>query len=68
MTEMLVSRSRTGGKAPGYEYWSRRPFNRCGGSLGKKAKRRTHKAERRSAIDLRELHALAALPLREADQ
>lgn len=31
----------------GKEYWSARPFNKCGQSPGAYAKRRTHKAERR---------------------
>lgn len=34
-------------KGSGYEYWSARPFNKCGGRVGKYHKRRTHKAERR---------------------
>jgi hypothetical protein len=34
-------------KAPGYEYWTARPGNKCGGyPLGKFTKRQTHKAER----------------------
>jgi hypothetical protein len=41
-----MSRSVKSTKAPGYEYWSRRPFNRFGQSPGAFAKRRTHKAER----------------------
>ena len=41
-----MSRSKKGRKAPGYEYWSRRPFNRCGQTPGPFAKHRTHKAER----------------------
>lgn len=41
-----MSRSRKQAKAPGYEYWSARPFNKCGGVVGKFTKRRTHKAER----------------------
>ena len=44
-----MSRTRKGSKSPGYEYWSRRPFNKFGGMTGKYAKRRTHKAERRQA-------------------
>jgi hypothetical protein len=43
-----VSRTNKGSKSPGYEYWSRRPFNKFGGAIGKYAKRRTHKAERRA--------------------
>jgi hypothetical protein len=34
-------------KAPGYEYWSRRPFNKHGGVPGSFTKRKTHKAERK---------------------
>lgn len=42
-----MSRTSKGRKAPGSEYWSRRPFNKHGGTLGRFHKRRTHKAERR---------------------
>lgn len=42
-----MSRSVTGGKAPGFEYWTSRPGNRCGASPGAETKRRTHRAERR---------------------
>lgn len=46
-----MSRTVRGSKGAGYEYWSARPFNRCGGVLspngGKHTKRRTHKAERK---------------------
>ena len=45
-----MSRTVKGSKAPGYEYWSARPFNKSGGTLsrngGKHTKKRTHKAER----------------------
>jgi hypothetical protein len=45
-----MSRSARNRKPPGYEYWSRRPFNKHGGTLspngGKHHKKRTHKAER----------------------
>lgn len=41
-----MSRTRHSSKSPGYEYWSRRPFNRYGQSPGPDAKHRTHKAER----------------------
>jgi hypothetical protein len=45
-----MSRSIRGSKGPGFEYWTARPFNRCGGTLspngGKHTKKRTHKAER----------------------
>lgn len=45
-----MSRTRRGGKGPGYEYWSARPFNQAGGTIsphgGKHTKKRTHKAER----------------------
>lgn len=41
-----MSRTKKGGKAPGYEYWSRRPFNRCGQYPGPASKKRTHKTER----------------------
>lgn len=42
-----MSRSAKGGKCFGYEYWSARPFNKCGSfSIGRWVKKRTHKAER----------------------
>lgn len=41
-----MRRTSKGKKAPGYEYWSCRPFNKHGGVIGKATKRRTHKAER----------------------
>jgi hypothetical protein len=43
--EGRMSRSRKGTKGPGYEYWSPRPGN--DGFIGKEAKKRTHRAERR---------------------
>lgn len=44
-----MSRTRKGTKPAGYEYWSRRPFNRHGQGPGPDAKRRTHRAERQQA-------------------
>lgn len=41
-----MSRTEKKQKGPGFEYWSRRPFNKHGGLIGKFTKRRTHKAER----------------------
>jgi hypothetical protein len=42
-----MSRTNKGKKAPGYEYWSRRPGSCKGGlSPGKVSKKRTHKTER----------------------
>lgn len=42
-----MSRSKKGQKPPGFEYWTARPGNKCGGyPLGKFKKRQTHKAER----------------------
>ena len=41
-----MSRTRKGKKAPGTEYWSRRPFNKHGQIPGPFAKKRTHKRER----------------------
>jgi hypothetical protein len=39
-----MSRTRTGSKGPGYEYWGRRP---CSGfHAGKENKRHTHQIER----------------------
>ena len=49
-----MSRTKRGGKAPGYEYWSRR----MGGAPlpGRFNKRRTHKIERQQFV--RALHEL----------
>lgn len=44
-----MSRTHKGSKSGGYEYWSRRPFNRSGALPGAEAKKRTHKAERKQA-------------------
>ena len=44
-----MSRTVKGSKAPGYEFWSRRPGNKHGGEIGAYAKRMTHGAERRAA-------------------
>lgn len=45
-----MSRTLKRGKGPGFDYWSRRPGNEsCCNSPGDGVKRRTHKAERRSA-------------------
>jgi len=41
-----MSRTVKGRKPCGYEYWSKRPFNKSGGCIGSYGKRRTHKAER----------------------
>lgn len=42
-----MSRTKSGSKGPGHEYWSNRPGNRHGGLLGRAQKRWTHRAERR---------------------
>lgn len=49
-----MSRTKKGGKGPGYEYWSARPGNAGGGHHSTRAhaganwqKKATHKAERR---------------------
>lgn len=39
-----MSRTKKGSKAPGYDYWSKRPFS--GSGYGKSVKKWTHKAER----------------------
>jgi hypothetical protein len=41
-----MSRTKKGGKGPGYEYWTARPGSRCGGSPGAATKRLTHRSER----------------------
>lgn len=42
-----MSRTKKGRKPGGFEYWTARPGNKCGGyPLGKFTKRQTHKAER----------------------
>lgn len=58
-----MSHSIRGSKGPGFEYWTARPFNRCGGTLsprgGKHHKKRTHKAERQiGRADIREADPL----------
>jgi hypothetical protein len=40
-----MSRTRKGGKAPGYEYWSPRPGSNSG-AVGKAAKQFAHRSER----------------------
>ena len=42
-----MSRTKRGGKAPGFEFWSARPGNRHGNLMGRDAKRFTHSKERR---------------------
>ena len=54
-----MARTSKSRKAPGFECWSRRPFNRCGQTPGAFAKHRTHKAERAQG----RLAAAAALAL-----
>jgi hypothetical protein len=39
-----MSRSKKGGKGPGHEYWSKRPFS--GVNPGKENKKITHRIER----------------------
>jgi len=46
-----MSRTRKGAKGPGFEYWSARPGNRCGGTVGKSTKIQTHRVERRQGKD-----------------
>lgn len=41
-----MSRTKRGGKPQGFDFWTARPFNVGGGSFGKFAKKRTHRAER----------------------
>lgn len=41
-----MSRTVKGSKAPGYEYWSRRPNKGARGGVGRFTKRKTHRAER----------------------
>lgn len=42
-----MSRTRHQSKAPGYDYWSRRPYSRSGGAIpGPFSKRMTHRLER----------------------
>ena len=42
-----MSRTRRGEKAPGYDYWTKRPGNKGGAPPGKFTKKMTHKAERK---------------------
>ncbi len=41
-----MGKTKKGSKPPGYEYWSARPGNRHGGTVGRFTKKQTHKAER----------------------
>lgn len=49
-----MSRTKKGGKGPGYEFWSKRPGKgEYGGTDGSKyGKKLTHKAERREGKDV----------------
>ena len=48
-----MAKTNKGGKGPGYEYWSRRPYR--GGCIGRYAKLLTHRRERLIAkSDLRD--------------
>ena len=46
-----MSRTQRGSKAPGFEYWTARPDNKCGGAFNpngnKLNKRRSSKVQRR---------------------
>lgn len=44
-----MSRSKKGGKSPGYEFWSARPTNKHGGGVGRTYKKLTHQIERAQA-------------------
>jgi hypothetical protein len=44
-----MSRSDKAKKAPGYEYWGRRPHNKHGGIPGKVTKRKTTRTERQQS-------------------
>ncbi|WP_155987121.1 hypothetical protein [Thioalkalivibrio sp. ALE16] len=44
--EVVMSRTFRKDRPWGFEFWSRRPFNRHGQGTGRFSKRRTHKAER----------------------
>lgn len=60
-----MSRTSKGGKGPGFEYWTARQGNRCGGfPLGKFFKKRTHSRERHqaSAEIAEQLHPKAQEP------
>jgi hypothetical protein len=46
-----MSRTRKGGKGPGFEYWTARPGNRAGGTPGRITKTHTHRTERRQGKD-----------------
>ena len=45
-----MSRSKTGSKSPGYEFWSRRPGST--GAIGKEAKVIIHRIERQRSKQL----------------
>lgn len=42
----FMSRTTRGGKGPGFEYWTKRPGNRNGGTPGVFTKKTTHRTER----------------------
>jgi len=46
-----MSRTRKGGKGPGFEYWTARPGNRAGGTPGRTTKTQTHRTERQQGKD-----------------
>lgn len=47
-----MSRSVKGSKGSGYDFWTRRPFNKHGANgYGPYAKKRTHRAERAEGKD-----------------
>jgi len=45
-----MSRTRSRGKRPGYEFWSNRPGNKAGGVACKDQKVTTHRLERRRDV------------------
>ena len=47
-----MSRTKRGSKAPGFEYWGKRPGNKHGQTPGELSKKFTHKKERQAAKNL----------------
>lgn len=62
-----MSRTRRGSKAPGHEYWSRRPGSQS--TPGPESKRRTHRSERMQAkqVVAQELDATLDTSLEDDD-
>lgn len=64
-----MSRTKKSSKAPGYEFWSRRPGSNKGGcSPGAASKRHTHKAERQQGREQLTSFAVEAVSISPVTQ